>query len=56
MKRKCMDNSSGKCQRKFVRTELGNGYPKVIERSEQKRCYVLHRNRPSGQICKAPHR
>ena len=30
MKRKCMDNSSGKCQSKLIRIELGNGYLKVI--------------------------
>ena len=29
MKRKCMNNSSGKCQRKLIGIELGNGYPKV---------------------------
>ena len=29
--------------------ELGNGYQKVIEKSEEKRYYVLHRNMPSGQ-------
>ena len=27
---KSMDNSSGKCQRKLIRIELGNGYLKVI--------------------------
>ena len=30
LKRKCMDNSPGKCQRKLIRTELGNGCLKVI--------------------------
>ena len=30
VKRKCMDGSSGKCQRKLIRIKLGNGYPKVI--------------------------
>ena len=30
LKRKCMDNSSGKCQRKLIRIELGNGCLKVI--------------------------
>ena len=29
MKRKCMDNSSRKCQKEFITIELGNGYPKV---------------------------
>ena len=38
-----------KCQIKLIRMTLGSGYPKVICRSEQKPCYVLHRNRPSGQ-------
>ena len=49
VKRKCMGSSSGIRQRKLIRIKLGNGYTKVICRSEQKRCYVLHRNRPSGQ-------
>ena len=30
VKRKCMDFSSGECQRKLIRIKLGNGYPKVI--------------------------
>ena len=29
MKRKCMDNSSRKCQKEFITIDLGNGYPKV---------------------------
>ena len=31
MKRKCMNNSSGKCHKKLIRIERGSGYPKVIE-------------------------
>ena len=30
MNRKCLDSSSGKCQRKLVGIKLGNGYSKVI--------------------------
>ena len=37
------------CQRKLIRTKLVSGYPKVIRLVEQNCCYVLHRNRPSGQ-------
>ena len=50
VKRKYMTSSSGKCQRKLIRITLGNGYPKMIWRLEQKHYYVMHRNRPSGQI------
>ena len=49
VKRKCMDSLSGKYQRKLIRIKRGNSYPKVVRRSEQKHCYVLHRKRPSGQ-------
>ena len=30
VKRKSMDSSSGKCQTKLIRINLGNGYAKVI--------------------------
>ena len=49
VKRKCMEISSGKYQRKLIRIKFGNGCPTVPRRFEQKRCYVLRRNRPSEQ-------
>ena len=30
MNRKCLNSSSGKCQRKLVRIKFGKGYSKVI--------------------------
>ena len=48
-KKKCMDSLSGKCQRKLIWIKLGNGYSKVIWRSEQECCFVLHRSKSSGE-------
>ena len=30
VKKKCIESSSGKCQRKLIRIKLGSSYPKVI--------------------------